>query len=299
MQSLSTTMTSLTALNRLVRLPLAAMVALSALAGALAAAPGLPWLALWALGWGIFLLTAACSVLNQVQERFTDALMTRTCTRPIASGMLAPRAGAGIGLLLGTLGLVLLHAGHGRDSALLGLAAMAWYLLVYTPLKRVTPFAVIAGTPCGVLPPLIGWHAATGLLLEPQALALGLVMLLWQVPHYWLLALPDRAELQRAGFKVLPVNLSNPKLLHLCHFWSMALVSTTLLLPLLDLLAAPLLQSLVVGVALSFAVWATRLQRRALFIEATARRLRLGLHLYLGLVLGAILMEGLLARLFV
>jgi len=293
----SPTISGLSALGRLFRLPLAAMVALSALAGALAAAPGLPWLKLWVLGWAIFLLSAACSVLNQVQERLTDALMTRTCQRPIASGQLSAQSGAVIGLLLGSVGLVLLYAGNGPDSALLGLTAMAWYLLVYTPLKRVTPFAVIAGTPCGVLPPLIGWHAATGVVLTPQALVLGLILLLWQVPHFWLLALPDRDELTLAGFKVLPAGLSNQKLLYVCHFWIMALTTVTLLLPVMHLLWSPLLQGLAVGSSLVFACWATRVQKSALFIETTVARLRFGLHLYLGVILATILLQGLWTRL--
>ncbi len=293
----STTMSGLSAVGRLFRLPLAAMVALSALAGALAANPGLAWLQLWILGWAIFLLSAACSVLNQVQERLTDALMTRTCQRPIASGQLSAKAGAVIGLILGSVGLVLLYAGNGSDSALLGLTAMAWYLLVYTPLKRITPFAVIAGTPCGILPPLIGWHFATGNIFSPQALVLGLLLLLWQVPHFWLLAIPDRDELSLAGFKVLPSGLSNQKLLYVCHFWIMALTTASLLLPVMHLLWSIPLQVVAVGSSLAFACWATRVQKKSLFVEITVTRLRFGLHLYLGLILATILLQGLWTRL--
>ncbi len=289
-------MTNLTALSRLVRLPLSAMVALSALAGALAASPYLPWLKLWGVVWGIFLLSAACSVLNQVQERFTDTLMRRTCHRPLACGDLAPGAGTTVGLLLASGGLGVLLATSGSAATLLGLAATVWYLAVYTPLKRISSLAVIAGTPCGALPPLIGWVAAGGDPFDPRPLSLALLMVLWQVPHYWLLAIPDREELVRAGFKVLPARMSGHQLLGVSHFWILGMITATLLLPPFKLVQLPLLQGLVAGLAIVFAVWTTRVQHKTLFIEKTAQKLRIGLHLYLGLVLGTILLSGLLLR---
>ncbi|MCK4509858.1 MAG: UbiA family prenyltransferase, partial [Desulfuromonadales bacterium] len=135
-------MTNLAALSRLIRLPLSTMVALSALTGALATNLPISWMTLWALAWGIFLMSSSCSVLNQVQERFTDALMRRTCCRPLACGDLSVTAGMAIGLLFGSGGLAILLAGTGTTTALLGLAATGWYLLVYTPLKRISSLAV-------------------------------------------------------------------------------------------------------------------------------------------------------------
>jgi protoheme IX farnesyltransferase len=290
-------MINLTALSRLIRLPLSAMVALSALAGALATGRPVPGLTLWALSWGIFFLSASCSVLNQVQERHTDTLMRRTCRRPIASGALTTTTGMVIGLLLGSGGLAVLFAATGAQTALLGLLATAWYLIAYTPLKRLSSLAVVAGTPCGALPPLIGWLAAGGDPLDPRPFTLVLLMVLWQVPHYWLLALPDRDELKRAGFKVLPEKLSGHQLLSVSHFWILGLVTATLLLPPMHLVNLPLLQGLVAGLAISFAVWTTRIQQKSLFIEKTSYKLRVGLHLYLGLVLGIILLNGLLTQL--
>ena len=290
-------MTNLAALSRLIRLPLSAMVALSALAGALASGFQLSWLTLWALTWGIFLMSSSCSVLNQVQERFTDALMRRTCRRPLACGDLSATTGMVIGLLFGSGGLAILFAATGTTTALLGLAATGWYLLVYTPLKRLSSLAVIAGTPCGALPPLIGWIAAGGDPLDPRPFTLVLLMILWQVPHYWLLALPDREELKQVGFKVLSDQLTGHQLLNICHFWILGMVTVTLLLPPMRLVNLPLLQGLIAGLAIAFAVWTTRTQQKSLFIEKTAYRLRVGLHLYLGLVLAIILLNGLLTQL--
>ena len=291
-------MTNLTALSRLIRLPLSAMVALSALTGALAADPYMPGITLWALAWGIFLLSSACSVLNQVQERTTDALMRRTCRRPLACGALTATTGMAIGVLFGSGGLAILFTVTGTETALLGLFATSWYLLVYTPLKRRSALAVIAGTPCGALPPLIGWIAAGGNPFDPQPLALALLMVLWQVPHYWLLALPDREELKRAGFRVLPRNFTGGQLLSLSHGWILGMVAATLLLASMPLVQLPILQGVIAGLAIAFAIWVTRTHKKTPFVDIIAAKLRVGLHIYLGLILGSLLLNSLFLRLF-
>lgn len=280
-------------LCNLIRLPLSLMVAATALAGALAAPTALGATTLWALGWGVFLLAAASSVFNQVQERAADALMRRTAGRPLASGMLAPGSGIAIGMLLGSGGLALLTAEAGAGPALLGLAALAWYLAVYTPLKRQSSLAVLAGTPCGAVPPLLGWLAAGAPFPAPQPLALALFMLLWQVPHFWLLALPDRAELKAAGFRVLP-ELSDHRLLAVSHRWLLGLALVTLLLPTLDLPGEPLLQGAMAGLALSLAGLSHWFRHHTLFAGVIARRLRRLLCLHLTLVLLILCIDALL-----
>lgn len=280
------------ALSRLLRLPLALMVAFSAIAGALAAHTAMAPMQLWTLGWGVFLLAAACSVLNQVQERVTDSLMRRTCHRPIAAGQLSAKAGTVIGILLGSGGLAVLVSGNGTLPALLGLLAMAWYLAVYTPLKRKSALAVIAGTPCGVLPLLMGWLAAGGQLFTPQPLALALLMALWQVPHYWLLAMPDRQDLEATGFRVLPKGLSDRQLLAVSYQWTLGMAAVTLFLPLLQIVRHSFLQGLLGGVAIALALMSTLLIRRIMFPLKAARQLRYGLHLYLALVFLILLIDG-------
>jgi len=284
----------LAALAHLIRLPLALMVAATALAGAVALRAPLAGLTLWAIGWGVFLLAAASSVLNQVQERTSDALLRRTCQRPLACGLLTPAAGTALGLLLASGGLAVLLAGTAPAPALLGLLALVWYLAVYTPLKRLTPLAVLAGTPCGAVPPLLGWLAAGGPLPAPQPFAIALFMLLWQVPHYWLLSMPAKEELHSAGFRVLPA-LSERQLLALCHRWLLGLALATLLLPALDLPASPVLQGMVGGLALTLAIAATWYWRCPLFPLQAARRLRSVLHLYLVLTLLMLFADALLA----
>lgn len=284
---------TLSALSRLIRLPLALMVALTALAGALAGEPHLPLLTAWAIAAGVFLLSAAGSVFNQVQERASDALMRRTAGRPLACGALTPRAGTTIGLLLGGGGLAVLLVGTGGGPAMLGLGALAWYLGIYTPLKRRTPLAVLAGTPCGAIPPLLGWLAAGGALPAPQPLGLALFMVLWQVPHFWLLALPDRRELRDAGFRALP-ETSDRRLLALCHHWILGVAATTLVLVMLRLVHAWPLQLLLTVAAVMQAVYATRTLAAIAFPAEIARRLRIALLLHLALLLFAVVGDALL-----
>lgn len=281
-----------TAISRLIRLPLSLMVAGTALAGALILPERPAGFTLWALAWGVFLLAAGSSVLNQVQESTSDALMRRTCRRPLASGLLTAGSGTALGLLLGSGGFAVLALGTGPGPTLLGMAALAWYLLVYTPLKRLSPLAVLAGTPCGAVPPLMGWLAAGGTLPDPRPMALALFMLLWQVPHFWLLALPERDELRAAGFRVLPA-LSDGQLLSVSYRWLLGLALTTLLLPTLDLPARPLLQGVIGGLAVTLAACASWVRHKNLFALNTARQLRRLLYLHLALVLLILIVDAL------
>ena len=282
------------AMFRLLRLPLSLMVAGTAMAGALIMPERPAGFTLWALGWGVFLLAAASSVLNQVQERASDALLRRTRQRPLASGLLSPGSGTALGLLLGSGGFAILALGTGTGSTLLGMAALAWYLAVYTPLKRLSSMAVLAGTPCGAIPPLMGWLAAGGTLPDPQPFALALFMLLWQVPHYWLLALPERDELRTAGFRVLP-ELTDRQLLAISHRWILGLALITLLLPMLSLPGTPLPQGILVALAITLAIMSSWFRHRGLFAVNAAWRLRRLLYLHLALTLLVLCVDALIS----
>ncbi|NTW25288.1 MAG: UbiA family prenyltransferase, partial [Lentimicrobium sp.] len=108
---------------------------------------------------GVFLLAAASSALNQVQEHKTDLIMPRTRNRPIPSGLISLGA-AWIFIIAFTLpGIALLHYFSGLMAAFLGLLTYFWYNGIYTPLKRKSAFAAVPGGIVGALPPLIGWVA--------------------------------------------------------------------------------------------------------------------------------------------
>jgi len=209
---------------QLTKFSISAVATLSAGAGHLAGCRGVRWGLASTLA-GTLLMAMAASALNQVQERDLDARMERTRGRPLPRGALGPGAALALALGLGAGGFLVLLAAHGRTPALLGLLAMAWYHLVYTPLKRVTAFAVVPGSVVGALPPAMGWSAAGGELGDPANLALCWFFFLWQVPHFWLLALLHRASYEQAGLPTLARHFRESQILRLIFVWTCAAVA--------------------------------------------------------------------------
>lgn len=192
---------------KLIRPRVSLAVAAGSLFGVFYHSPEPEWPALLAPA-GAFALCAGCSVLNQIQERAADARMERTRNRPVASGAVTAAQASLPAALLCLLGLAVFFTAGGWPLALLGLAIVAVYNGVYTPLKRVTPAALLAGGFAGAVPPLTGWLAAGGSPLDPRILSVTIIFYLWQVPHFWLLAEKHRADYERAGFAVLGAALS-------------------------------------------------------------------------------------------
>jgi len=152
---------------------------------------------------GTALAAAGTMALNQYMERETDAQMVRTRLRPLPAGRLRPIEGL-------VLGLALLGAGLGYLAVFTNLLAAgvtatiaASYLLLYTPLKTVTPLCSLVGAVPGALPPVIGWAVARDAIgIEP--LVLFGIMFLWQVPHTLAISALYRDDYARAGIRVLP-----------------------------------------------------------------------------------------------
>jgi protoheme IX farnesyltransferase len=181
------------------------MVAFTALVGFVTAAAGPLALGLLAAALaGTALVAAGASVLNQVMERDTDALMLRTRGRPLPAGRLTPKEASGFGALLTGAGLLLLLLRCGPLSAGVALATWASYLFVYTPLKLRSPLATLVGAVPGALPPVIGWTAARQS-LDGGAVVLFAILFLWQVPHFLAISWLYRDDYARAGFPMLPV----------------------------------------------------------------------------------------------
>jgi len=181
---------------------------------------------------GTFLLAAGAAALNEVLDRDRDARMERTRDRPIPAGRVGAPAALVLAVLSGAGGAALLWAGAGPVPALLGLAALAWYDAVYTPLKRVTAFAVLPGSIVGALPPAIGWTAAGGALADGRLHALCAFFLLWQVPHFWLLALRHAEDYARGGFPTPARRFSAAQMGRITFVWTLATGASALLLPL-------------------------------------------------------------------
>ena len=149
-------------------------------------------------------LVAAANALNCWWERDLDGLMARTRGRPLPAGRLEPRTALSMGLLLGAGALGGIAATSNARTTILGLVALLVYVLVYTPLKRVSPWAVLVGAVPGALPPLMGWTAATDRFDLPGWFLFG-VLFLWQLPHFIAISLYLEDDFRRAGIRALPV----------------------------------------------------------------------------------------------
>ena len=153
---------------------------------------------------GIALLSSGIATLNQYMERELDALMRRTMTRPLPSGKLSAFEALLFGSLLTVLAEVYLALLVNPLTALLGLAVVAGYLFMYTPLKTRTTFSTFVGAFPGAMPPLMGWTAASGE-VTAGAWVLFSILFLWQFPHFLAIAWMYREDYGRAGIRMLPV----------------------------------------------------------------------------------------------
>jgi protoheme IX farnesyltransferase len=153
---------------------------------------------------GTALVAGGAAVLNQVYERDTDALMRRTRQRPLPDKRVGPADARMYGLALSFAGLALLATRSNLLAALLALATLIVYLVIYTPMKRVTPTATLVGAVPGALPPLIGWAASHGS-IDAGGAALFAIVFLWQIPHFMAIAWMYRDDYAKAGFPMLPV----------------------------------------------------------------------------------------------
>ena len=153
---------------------------------------------------GTALVAGGAAVLNQVYERDTDALMRRTRARPLPDGRVPPADARNFGLALALCGLALLGTRASILAAWLAAATLIIYLVVYTPMKRRSPFSTLVGAVPGALPPLIGWTASHGS-LSSGGVALFAIVFLWQIPHFMAIAWMYRDDYAKAGFPMLPV----------------------------------------------------------------------------------------------
>jgi len=184
---------------------------------------------------GILLLACGSAALNHYQERKTDSLMERTKSRPIPSGKISAKSTIQISILLVVLGSVLLFIGSGILALSLGLLNLIWYNAVYTPLKKVSALAIIPGSLVGAIPPVVGWVAGGGNILDPQIILVSFFFFIWQIPHFWLLLMVLDKDYQKAGFPTLTQIFSQHQLGRITFMWIIATGVTGLLLPLFQI----------------------------------------------------------------
>ncbi len=185
---------------------------------------------------GILLLSSGSAVINHYQERNTDALMKRTKNRPLPSGKISPKSALILAIILVISGSVILYWGSGFLAFALGLLNLIWYNGIYTPLKKVNPLAIIPGSVVGALPPMVGWVAAGGSIVDPQILILGFFFFIWQIPHFWLLLMIFGKDYEQAGFPTLTQLFSVEQLSRITFIWITATFVTSMLIPLFGIL---------------------------------------------------------------
>jgi protoheme IX farnesyltransferase len=149
------------------------------------------------------LVACGASALNQWWEREHDAKMRRTEDRPLPSGRLQPETALLFGGTCSVAGLIYLALGVNLLTSLLGALTLLTYVLIYTPLKRITWLNTAIGAIPGALPPLMGWTAARGE-ITMEGWSLFAILFFWQIPHFLAIAWIYRDEYAKAGFVMLP-----------------------------------------------------------------------------------------------
>jgi len=208
-------------------LPLVLFSALPALV--MAAGEWPPLAAVAAILVGTSLTAGAANALNSYLERERDGRMERTAARPLPSGRMLPERALVFGLVLGVLGTALLWNAASPMAALIGLAALLFYVFVYTLwLKPRTPFAVVVGGVSGAIAPLIADAALDGAIGAPGLILFTLIFL-WQPPHFYAIALYRKGDYARAGFPMLHDRIGEPATRVRILLWIAALLPVSLL----------------------------------------------------------------------
>ncbi len=183
----------------------------------------------WGAIVGIALAAASGAAFNHYFDRDIDALMVRTRTRPLPAGRVPPAGAAALGLTLAWLSWVVLCVACNPLSAMIAMASILYYALVYTVwLKRRTPQNIVIGGAAGASAPLIAWTAVTGHVGLPSVLMAGIIFL-WTPPHFWALSLYRREDYLRAGLPMLPVTHGEPATRRAILGYAAVLVACSLL----------------------------------------------------------------------
>jgi len=237
---------------------------------------------------GIFLLASGSAALNQYQEYELDALMDRTKNRPIPSGAISPKHGLVFAVILSLIGSYMLYVSAGLATMELGLLALLWYNAIYTPLKRKTAFAVIPGSVIGAIPPLVGYVAAGGNLLDSNILAFSFFMFMWQIPHFWLLVMRNGNDYRKANFPTISDLYNQGQLKSITFVWTSATAVSSLLLPLMNVFSSlGLIILLFIGLFSLIIGFATIFKKE--FSRKLVFKYFMGINIYLLYVLGLII----------
>lgn len=167
---------------------------------------------------GIALVIGSACVVNNMLDRNIDAHMKRTKGREIAAGKISLPVAAGYAAALGIIGFGLLYTLTNWPTVLLGALACVWYVAVYGWAKRTTVLSTIIGGVCGALPPMAGYVAVTGV-IDVTAWMLFALLMVWQLPHFYAIAMFRADDYREAGLPVWSVKYGMDDTKRQIYFW--------------------------------------------------------------------------------
>lgn len=224
--------------------------------GVIAAPGSFTWIDMVATVFGTGLVVAGANALNMFIERESDRKMQRTQGRPLPTGRLSPDEALAFGVLVSIGGLFMLAEFVSTTAVVLATVALLSYVLVYTPLKRISSIALYVGAVPGALPPAIGYAALTGT-VDGAGLALFLILFVWQLPHFLAITLFRAEEYARAGLQVLPNERGVVFTRWVALLLSVALLAVTLL-PVWTLRAGPTYAIIAAVSGTLYVAWSAR-----------------------------------------
>ena len=185
------------------------------------------------LALGLYLVSGGSFALNQAQEVDSDSLMARTAARPIPSGKIKKWQAYALGVLFCSAGFLLLMI-VSELSAYLALLTVFLYNGIYTLYwKKKWIFGAVPGAIPGAMPVVIGYAANTANVFTAECVYLFLIMFLWQMPHFWALAVRYKNDYSMGGFPVLPAQLGVERTLYHVGLYTFAYVGIALAAPVL------------------------------------------------------------------
>ncbi len=178
---------------------------------------------------GIFILSCASAAMNHYQERETDSLMHRTSKRPLPAGLMTPAVVLIMVTVLAAAGSVLIALTGTVTALILSWLAFFSYNAIYTPLKKITPFAVVPGSFVGAFPVMAGWAAVRGDIFDPLIISVAAFFFIWQIPHFWILMEMYSADYERADFPTLRMYFSEGTISFWIYVWMAGLAASSVL----------------------------------------------------------------------
>jgi protoheme IX farnesyltransferase len=213
------------------------------------------WLVLATLAGGA-LSAGGANTINCWYDRDIDGVMRRTRSRPLVTGAIEPAHALAFGIVLSGAAFALLWAATTLAAACLSLAALLFYVFVYTVwLKRRTPQNIVIGGAAGAFPPMVGWAAVTGD-VSLAAVIMFAIIFFWTPPHFWALALRLKGDYAEARVPMLPVT-DGPEVtrLQILRYSVLLVLVTVLLWPAAELGWIYLGSALAAGAAFVWSAW--------------------------------------------